>query len=157
MPSPLVVDEISRAEAVGPSVEKQQRSARNSRATRCLTGSQQDRRRGIVPARKQPSFSEQDRRVRRLEPRTPPTWCCRAEEKVTSQRNHHSKSAYRYFSAVREKRLAQQDRADRHTAEDPEMNKSGRDVCLLYEDDNDQSSYPCPSPLIDRGGDDLKI
>ena len=31
-----------------------------------------------------------------------------------------------------------------------------RDVCLFHEDDNDQSAYPCPSPLIDRGSDDLE-
>ena len=31
-----------------------------------------------------------------------------------------------------------------------------RDVCLFHEDDNDQSAYPCPSPLIDRGGDELE-
>ena len=31
-----------------------------------------------------------------------------------------------------------------------------RDVCLFHEDDNDQSAHPCPSPLIDRGGDDLE-
>ena len=30
-----------------------------------------------------------------------------------------------------------------------------RDVCLFHEDDNNQSAYPCPSPLIDRGSDDL--
>ena len=47
-PSPLVFDEISRAKAVGPSVEKQKKGLRGSRATRCLTGSQQDRRRWIV-------------------------------------------------------------------------------------------------------------
>ena len=33
----------------------------------------------------------------------------------------HSKNAYTYFSSVRDKRLVQQDRADRHTVEDPEM------------------------------------
>ena len=31
-----------------------------------------------------------------------------------------------------------------------------RDVCLFHKDDNDQSAYPCPSPLIDRGSDDLQ-
>ena len=31
-----------------------------------------------------------------------------------------------------------------------------RDVRLFHEDDNDQSAYPCPSPLIDRSGDDLE-
>ena len=36
----------------------------------------------------------------------------------------HSKSAYRHFSAVREKRLVQLDKADRHTGEDPEMGKT---------------------------------
>ena len=30
-----------------------------------------------------------------------------------------------------------------------------RDVCLLHEDDNDQSACLCSSHLIDRGGDDL--
>ena len=60
----------------------------------------------------------------------------------------------------------QQDKADRHTGEDPEMCKTEflgergtsvvsiipeRDVCLFHEDDNDQSAYLCPSPLIDRG------
>ena len=84
---------------------------------------------------------------------------------VTSQRNRrstsagkpgHSKSESRYFSAVREKRLVQLDRADRHIGEDPEMGKTERDVCLFHEDDNDQSAYPCPSHLIDRGGDELE-
>ena len=45
------------------------------------TATRLDRRRGIVLAKKQPSVSEQDRRVRCLETRTPQTWCCRAEEK----------------------------------------------------------------------------
>ena len=31
-----------------------------------------------------------------------------------------------------------------------------RDVCFFHKDDNDQSAYPCPSPLIDRGSDDLE-
>ena len=72
---------------------------------------------------------------------------------------------------MRNKRLAQQDKADRHTAEDPEMGKAEflgergtsvlsiileRDFCLFHEDDDDQSSYPCPSALIDRGSDDLE-
>ena len=83
----------------------------------------------------------------------------------------HSKSEYRYFSVLRKKRLDQQDKADRHTAGDPEMGKTEflgdrgtsvlsiipeRDVCLFHEDDNDQSAYPCPSHLIDRGSDDLE-
>ena len=109
-PGPLVVDEISRAEAVGPSVEKQRKGiARISRATRSLTGSQQDRRRGIVLVRKWPSSSEQDRHVRCLETRTPQTWCCRAVEKgdesakpkeyFSWKKPGHSKGEYRYFSA----------------------------------------------------------
>ena len=72
---------------------------------------------------------------------------------------------------MRKKRLAQQDKADRHTAGDPEMGKTEflgergtsvlsiipeGDVCLFHEDDNDQSAYRCPSPLIDRGSDDLE-
>ena len=85
-------------------------------------------------ARKQPSFSEQDRRVRCLETRTPQTWGCRAEEKgdesakpkefFSWRKPGHSKAEYRHFSAVREKRLVQQDRADRHTGGDPEMDKT---------------------------------
>ena len=60
-------------------------------------------------------------------------------------------------------------KADRRAAGDPEMGKTEflgergtsvlsiiPDVCLFHEDDNDQSAYPCPSPLIDRGGDDLE-
>ena len=31
-----------------------------------------------------------------------------------------------------------------------------RDVCLLHEDDSDQSAHPCPSPMIDGGDDDLE-
>ena len=155
--------------------------ARNSRATRSLTGSQRDRRRGIVLVRRRPSSSEQDRRVRRLGTRTPQTWCrlgsreghesAKPKEYFSLGKPGHSKSEYRYFSAVRKKRLAQQDKADRHTAGDPEMGKTEflgergtsvlsiipeRDVCLFHEDDNDQSVYPCPSPLIDRGSDDLE-
>ena len=83
----------------------------------------------------------------------------------------HSKGEYRYFSAAREKRLVQRDKANRRTGEDPEMGKTEflgergtsvlsiipeRDVCLFYEDDNDQSAYPCPPPLIDRSTDDLE-
>ena len=75
--------------------ETEERSARNSRAMRSLTGSQQDRRRGIVIVRKRPSSSEQDRRVRCPEARTPRTWCRWAVEKVTSQRNRRSTSARR--------------------------------------------------------------
>ena len=82
-----------------------------------------------------------------------------------------SKSEYRYISAVRKNRLVQQDKADRHTADDPEMGKTEflgergtrvlsiipeRHVCLFHEDDNGQSAYPCPSPLIDKGSDDLE-
>ena len=89
----------------------------------------------IVLVRKRPSSSEQDRRVRCLEARTLRTWCRWAAEKVTSQRNRRSTSArrslatakgeYRCFSAVRKKRFAQQeDKADRHTAGDPEMGKT---------------------------------
>ena len=101
-PSPLVADEISRAEAVGPSVEKQRkRSARNSLATRCPTGGQQGRRRGTVLARRHPSFFEQDRRVWCLETRAPQTCCCRAEEKATSQRNRRSVSAARNLATAR--------------------------------------------------------
>ena len=66
-----------------------------------VTGSQQDRRRGIVLAGKQPSLSEQDRRVRCQETRTPQTWCCRAVEKVTSQRNRRSTSAGRNLATAR--------------------------------------------------------
>ena len=76
----------------------EERSARTSRATRCLTGSQQDRRRGIVLVVKQPSFSEQDRRVRCLETQT---WCCWAVEKVTSQQNRRSTSAGRNLATAR--------------------------------------------------------
>ena len=83
----------------------------------------------------------------------------------------HSKSEYMYYSAVKEKRIVQRDKADRHTGEDPEMGKTElqrergtsvlsiipeRGVCLFHEDDNDQSAYPCPSLLIDRGSDDLE-
>ena len=93
------------------------------------------------------------------------------KEHFSSKKPGHSKSEYRYFSAVRKKRLAQQDKADRHTAEDPKMGKAEflgergtsvlsiipeRGVCLFHEDDNDQSAYPCPSPLIDRSSDDLE-
>ena len=69
------------------------------------------------------------------------------KEYFSSRKPGHSKGEYRYFSAVKEKRLVQQDEADRHT---------GRDVCLFHEDDNDQGAQPpCPSLLIDKGSDDL--
>ena len=72
---------------------------------------------------------------------------------------------------MRKKRLVQRDKADRHTAEDPQMGKTEflgergtsvlsiipeRDVCLFHEDDDDQSAYPCPSHPIDGGCDDLE-
>ena len=93
------------------------------------------------------------------------------KEYVSWEKPSHSKSAYGYFSAVREKRLAQQDKADRHNGEDPETGKAEflgergtsvlsiipeRDFCLFHEDDNDQSAFPCPSHLNDRGSDDLE-
>ena len=93
------------------------------------------------------------------------------KEHFSSKKPGHSKCECRYFSAVRKKRLAQQDKADRHTAGDPEMGKTEflgergtsvlsiipeRDICLFHEDDNDQSVYPCPSPLIGGGSDDLE-
>ena len=93
------------------------------------------------------------------------------KEYFRSKKPGHSKGEYRYFSAVREKRLVQQDKADRHTGEDPEMGKADflgergtsvlstipeRIVCLFHEDDNDQCVYPCPSPQVDRGSDDLE-
>ena len=80
----------------------------------------------------------------------------KAKEYFSWGKPGHSKSECRYFSAVREKRLVQLDRADRCIGEDPEMGKTERDVCLFHEDDNDQSANLCPSPLIDRGGDDLE-
>ena len=36
------------------------------------------------------------------------------------------------------------------------MGKTERDVCLFHEDDSDHSAYPCPSPVLDRDGDDLE-
>ena len=114
--------------------ETEERSARNSRATRCLAGSQQDRRRGIVLAKKQSSFSEQDKRVRCLETRTPTDLVlsgsrkgdesAKPKENISWKKPGHSKGEYRYFSAVREKRLVQRDEADRHTGEDREMGKT---------------------------------
>ena len=93
------------------------------------------------------------------------------KEYFSSKKLGHNKGEYRCFSAVREKRLVQQDKADRHTGDDPETGKTEflgergtsvlsiipeRDVCLFHEDDNDQSALSCPSPLIDRGSDDLE-
>ena len=78
------------------------------------------------------------------------------KEYFSLEKPGHNKSEHRYFSAVRKKRLVQQDRADRHTAENPEMGQKERDVCLFHEDDNDQSAYPCPAPPLDRGSDDLE-
>ena len=93
------------------------------------------------------------------------------KEYFSSKKPGHSKGEYKCFSAVREKRLVQQDKADRHTAGDPEMGKTEfleergtnvlsiipeRDVCLFHEDDNDQKCVPVPITLIDRGSDDLE-
>ena len=70
----------------------------------------------------------------------------KSKEYFSSKKPGHSKGEYRYFSAVREKRLVQQDKADRHTGDDPEMGKTEflggrgtsapsiipeRDVCLF--------------------------
>ena len=84
----------------------------------------------------------------------------------------HSKGERRNFSAVLENNCVQP-RAGRYAGveEDPEMSKtelSGgkgtgmlsptpeQDVCLLHEDDSDQSAHPYPSPMIDGGKDDLE-
>ena len=106
----------------------------------------QEDRRGIVLVRNRPSSSEQDRRVRCLETRTPQTWCRRAAEKVT----RHSKGECRYFSAVRDKRLVRRDKADRHNAEDPEMGKTEflgaatRDVRMDYKNPSLQKHFGVP-------------
>ena len=117
-------------------------------------------------ARKQPSFSEQDRRVRSLEDES-----AKPKECFSWGKPGHCKSEYRYFSVVREKRLVQQYRADRHIGKDPGMGKTEflgerstsvlsiipeRGVCLFHEGYNDQSAYPCPSSVLDRDGDDLE-
>ena len=79
---------------------------------------------GSCFVRKRPSHSEQDRRVRCLEARTP--WCRWAAEKV--QRNRRSTSIGRKLATARvstgTSQLAQQDKADRHTAGDPKMGKT---------------------------------
>ena len=46
------------------------------------------------------------------------------KEYFSSKKPGHNMGECRYFSAVRKKRLAQQDKADRHTAGDPEMGKT---------------------------------
>ena len=46
------------------------------------------------------------------------------KEYFSSKKPGHSKGEYRCFSAVREKRLVQQDKADQHTDDDPEMGKT---------------------------------
>ena len=93
-PSPLVVDEISRVEAVGLSVEEQRKGLQGTVGQRgvSLTGSQQDQRRRIVLVKRRPRSSEQDKRVRYLEARTHGTWCRWAAEKWMSQRNRRSAS-----------------------------------------------------------------
>ena len=85
-PSPLAVDEISRVEAVGPSVEK-----KRGKVCEEQSGNEESERQCAKRLR----FSEQDRRLRCLETRTPQTWCRRAADKVTSQRNRRSTSAGR--------------------------------------------------------------
>ena len=177
--SPLVVDEIGRVEAVGPSVEKQRRGLQGTveesdgQTARPTT---RDR------ARQETAEFLRARQACAVSGSANPMdlvslgsregdESAKPKEFFNWEKPGHSKSEYRYFSAVREKRLVQQDKADRHTAEDPEMGKTEflgkrgtsvlsiipeRDVCFFHEDDNDQSAYPCPSPLIDRGGDDLE-
>ena len=46
------------------------------------------------------------------------------ESDFSSKKRGLSKGEYKCFSAVREKRLVQRDKADRHTAGDPEMGKT---------------------------------
>ena len=118
-PSPLVVDEISRAKAVGPSVANRRKV--------CTVG-----RRGVSLAVIKTGVCGDE--------------SAKPKEYLSWEKVGHSKSEYILFSAVREK----------HMGEDPEMGKTERDVCLFHEDDNDQSAYPCPSHLIDRGGDELE-
>ena len=55
-PSPFVVRNQQSQSGWSVSGETEERSARNSRATRCLTGSQQDRRRGIVARQETAEF-----------------------------------------------------------------------------------------------------
>ena len=80
-PSPLVVDEISRAKAVGPSVEKQKKGLRGTvwrRGVRLAVSETDDE--GSCSPGSSRVPPEQDRRVRCLETRTPQTRCCRAVE-----------------------------------------------------------------------------
>ena len=84
------------------------------------------------------------------------------KEYFSSKKPGHSKGEYSCFSAVREKRLVQQDKVDRYTAEDPEMGNTEflgeretsvlsiipeRDVCLFHDrgsgDLEDLMVLPC--------------
>ena len=95
--------------------------------------------------RKRPSSSEQYRDLVSLGSREGDE-SAKPKEYFNWEKLGHSKSEYRYFSAVSKQQLAQQDEADRHTAGDPEMGKTEflgergtsvpsivpeRDVCLF--------------------------
>ena len=169
-PSPLVVDEISRVETVGPSVEK--RSDRQS--ARPTT---RDR------ARQETAEFLRARQACAVSGNASPTdlvssdsgegdESAKPKEYFSWRKPGHSKGEYRYFSAVREKRLVPRDKRPTDTlprilrwVRQGSWEREGtsvlsiipeRDVCLSHEDDDDQSAYSCPSPLIDRGIDDLE-
>ena len=138
VPNPLVVDEISRVKAVGPSVEKQRKVCEEQSGDE-VSDWQSARATTRNRARQETAEFLLARQVCAVSGNANPTdlvlsgsregdESAKPKEYFSWKKPRHSKSAYGYLSAVREKRLAQQDKADRHTAEDPETGKtvSGR-------------------------------
>ena len=127
-PSPLVVDEISRVEAVGPSVEKQRKVCEDK------SGNDESDRQSARPttmdrARQETAEFLRARQACAVSGNANPAdlvslgsregdESAKPKEYFSSKKPGHSKGEYRYFSAVREKRLVQRDKANRHTAGD---------------------------------------
>ena len=133
--APLVVDEISRVEAVGPSVEEQ-RKVREEKSGDVVSDRQSARPTTRDRARQETAEFLRTRQVFAVSgDMMNPTdlvslgsreghESAKPKENFSWRKAGHSKSEYKYFSAVREKRLVQRDKADRHTAGDPEMGKT---------------------------------
>ena len=117
-PSSFVIDEVSRVEAVGPSVSDRQSARPATRDARRETAEFLRARQACAV-----SGSANPTDLVSLGSREGDE-SAKPKEYFNWGKPGHGKSEDRYFSAVRKKQLARQDKADRHTAGDPEMGKT---------------------------------